>query len=215
MTRNQTVLTAMAAGGPCASFDPVQMQKYLFLIDREIPRWVGGPHFRFQPYDYGPFDKDVYTVLDSLAQKNYVHIDDIHRYRRYSLTDSGLERGSAMLDSLPEPVVRYLINIARWVRCLSFRQLLTAIYQHYPDMAVNSVIPNVASRNPRPGKLFPTPSFSTGLARTFDFMGMLDEYRSGWRDSRHDALAIDDDWAAVGDDLRAAMTFYYGELVHE
>ena len=46
-------------------------------------------------------------------------------------------------------------------------------------------------------------------------MGMLDEYRSGWRDSRHDALAIDDDWAAVGDDLRAAMTFYYGELVHE
>ena len=70
------------------------------------------------------------------------------------MTDSGLERGSAMLDSLPEPVVRYLINIARWVRCLSFRQLLTAIYQHYPDMAVNSVIPNVASRNPASRQTF-------------------------------------------------------------
>ena len=215
MTRNQIVLTAMAAGGHRASFDPVQMQKYLFLIDREIPRWVGGPRFRFQPYDYGPFDKDVYTVLDSLGQKNYVHIDDTRQYRRYSLTDIGLERGSAKLDSLPEPIARYLIHVARWVRCLSFRQLLTAIYQRYPDMAVKSVIPNVASSNPRSGRLFPTPSFTAGLARTFDFMGMLDEYRSGWRDSRHDAVAIDDDWVTVGDDLRMAMTSYCGEIVHE
>lgn len=213
MTRKQIVLTAMAAGGHRASFDPVQMQKYIFLIDREIPRWVGGPHFRFQPYDYGPFDKEVYTVLDWLARKNYVHIDDTRRYRRYSLTDSGLERGSSTLKNLPEPVARYLVNIARWVRCLSFIQLLTIIYQHYPDMAVNSVIPNVASHNPRPGRFLPTPSFTAGLARTFDFMGMLD--RSGWQDSRDDALAIDDDWTAVGDDLRTAMTFYYGELVHE
>ena len=214
MTSNQVVLTAMAAGGSHASFDPVQMQKYLFLIDREIPRWIDGPHFRFQPYDYGPFDKEVYAVLDSLAQENLVHIDDTRRYRRYSLTDSGLKLGITMLDSLPESVSRYLINVARWVRCLSFRQLLTAIYQRYPDMAVKSVIPDVAPHNPRLGKLFPTPSFSTGLARTFDFMGILDEYWPVWRDSRHDALAINDDWTAVGDDFRTAMTSYYGELVH-
>ena len=215
MTRNQSVLAAMAAGGPRASFDPVQMQKYLFLIDREIPHLVGGPHFRFQPYDYGPFDKNVYTVLDSLAQEDHVLIENTGRFRRYSLTESGLEHGNNVLESLPEPVGRYLIDAARWVRCLSFRQLLTAIYQSYPDMAVNSVIPDVTIRDPRLGKLYPTPSFSTGLARAFDFMGTFDEYQSGWRDSRHDALAIDDDWAAVGDDLRRAMTSYYGELVRE
>ena len=215
MTRNKAVLAAMAAGGPRASFDPVQMQKYFFLIDREIPRWVSGPHFRFQPYDYGPFDKEVYTVLDSLTQEDQIRIDSTGRYRRYSLTDSGLKRGKALLDTLPEPVVRYLIEINRWVRCLSFRQLLAAIYQRYPDMAVKSVIPDLMSPNPRLGKLFPTSSFYTGLARTFDFMGTLDEYRPGWRDSRHDALAINDDWTAVGDDLRAAMTSYLGKLVHE
>ena len=82
-------------------------------------------------------------------------------------------------------------------------------------MAVNSVIPNMASRNPRPGRLFPTPSFTAGLARTFDFMGILDEYRSGWRDSRHDTLAINGDWASVGDDLRMATNSYHGELVRE
>ncbi len=214
MTNNQVVLTAMAAGEAHASFDPVQIQKYLFLIDREIPRWIDGPHFRFQPYDYGPFDKEVYAVLDSLAQEKLVHIDDTRRYRRYSLTDSGLELGITMLDSLPKPVSRYLINVARWVRCLSFRQLLTAIYQHYPDMAVKSVIPDIASHNPRLGKLFPTPSFSTGLARTFDFMGTLDEYWPVWRDSYQDSLAINDDWTVVGDGLRKVMTSYYGELVH-
>ena len=215
MNRNQIVLTAMAAGGHRASFDPVQMQKYLFLIDREIPHWVGGPHFRFQPYDYGPFDKDVYSVLDSLAQKNCVNIDDTNRYHRYSLTDSGLERGSARLDSLPEPIVRYLIRVARWVRCLTFRQLLTAIYQRYPDMAVKSVIPDVASPNRRSFGRIPTPSFSTGLARTFDFVGILDEDKPGWLDSRQDALAIDSDWITVGDDLRVAMASYCGEIVNE
>lgn len=215
MTRNQSVLAAMSAGGPSASFDPVQMQKYLFLIDREIPEWVGGPHFRFQPFDYGPFDKDVYSVLDSLAQEQHVQIDNTGQYRRYSLTDSGLGRGRSAMDNLPESVVRYLIDLSRWVRCLSFRQLLAAIYQNYPDMAVNSVIPDVTALRPRPGKLYPTPSFSAGLARVFDFMGTLDEYRPGWRDSHHDALAIDDDWAAVGDDLRMAMTSYYGGVVRE
>lgn len=40
MTRNQIVLTAMAAGGHRASFNPVQMQKCLFLINREIPDWI-------------------------------------------------------------------------------------------------------------------------------------------------------------------------------
>ena len=116
MTRKKTVLAAMAAGGLRASFNPVQVQKYLFLIDREIPGWVGGPHFRFQPHDYGPFDKDVYTVLDSLAQEDYVRVDNTGQYRRYSLTGSGLERGSAVLDSLPEPVAHYLIDVARLVR---------------------------------------------------------------------------------------------------
>ena len=38
------------------------VQKLLFLLDREAAEIVGGPHFRFVPYNYGPFDKGVYVA---------------------------------------------------------------------------------------------------------------------------------------------------------
>jgi hypothetical protein len=48
-----------------------KVQKLLFLIDREIPRLVGGPHFNFQSYDFGPFDRDVYDTLEALAAQGW------------------------------------------------------------------------------------------------------------------------------------------------
>ena len=215
MERYQVVLAAMAAGGPRASFNPVQVQKNLFLIDREIPDWIDGPHFNFEPYDYGPFDKAVYEALDSLFEEEQVSIDRTSRHRKYSLTGSGFDRGTAVLGELPEPVVRYMMEVARWVRFLTFGQLLASIYRHYPDMAVESMVPNMASRYPRVSRLFPIPSFSSGMARTFDFMGTLDEYRPGWGDSRRDALAIHGDWAAVGNDLEVAMGSCFRKRPHE
>ncbi len=215
MERYQVVLAAMAAGGPGARFNPVQVQKNLFLIDREIPDRVAGPHFNFEPYDHGPFDKAVYEVLDSLAREDQVSIDRTNRYRTYTLTGSGFERGTAVLGELPEPVARYMREAARWVRSLTFGRLLAPIYQHYPDMEVNSIVPNMASRYPRASRLFPIPSFLSGMARTFDFMGTLDEYQPGWRDRRHDALAIHGDWAAVGNDLEVAMESHFWKRPHE
>jgi hypothetical protein len=41
MNRSDAVLAAMAAAGENATFTPVQIQKLMFLIDREIPRLVG------------------------------------------------------------------------------------------------------------------------------------------------------------------------------
>ena len=52
MDRRDYVLATLSAGGEHTSFSPAQVQKLFFLIDREIPQWVGGPHFRFEPYDY-------------------------------------------------------------------------------------------------------------------------------------------------------------------
>ena len=45
MERPNLVLAALAAGGENASYWPVQVQKLLFLIDREASALVGGPHF--------------------------------------------------------------------------------------------------------------------------------------------------------------------------
>lgn len=204
MKRPEVVLTAMAAGGAGAQFDPVRVQKLLFLVDKEIPQFVEGPHFGFKPYNYGPFDVAVFQELDALSMENEVCVNH-NRYRLYSLTDSGYARGAAMLSELPQEIARYLKDAAQWVLSRTFRQLLVAIYQRYPDMAVNSLVPDAASSYFWTSYLLPTPSFLSGMARTLDFMGMLDDLPIGEEEKQIDALAIRKDWLATGCDLEDAV----------
>jgi len=139
VSKHEIVLAALAAGGEGASFPPAQVQKLLFLIDREIPDAVGGPHFHFVPYNYGPFDSDVYTHLQTEEQNGYINVDRTGRYQRYSLTGVGMAIGKMVLAKLPEDVQRFLADTATWVNKLTFSQLVSAIYKHYPDMKVNTV----------------------------------------------------------------------------
>jgi hypothetical protein len=139
MNRQDLVLAALAAAGENATFAPVQIQKFFFLIDREGARLFGGPHFHFVPYDYGPFDSAVYETLDLLAAQGYVQIDSGGRYRHYSLTTFGFTNGQRLLDGLPVGTQKFLRDTASWVRALRFDQLVPAIYRQYPDMKVNSI----------------------------------------------------------------------------
>jgi hypothetical protein len=139
MTREELVLASLAAAGENASFSPVQVQKLLFLIDREAAEHVSGPHFSFKPYDYGPFDRAEYEVLDLLEIKRLIRAYHNGRYQLYALTEEGFEHGSATLQRTSAPARSYIEQAAEWVRGLSFSQLVAAIYSRYPDMKVNSV----------------------------------------------------------------------------
>ena len=209
--RADIVLAAMAAGGVKARYDPVRVQKLYFLIDREISEFIGGPYFHFKPSHYGPFDIAVYEDLDELAEQGKINIDTTGQYNRYSLTDSGHARGAAVLSALPEPAARYMEDVAKWVRYVPLKHLLSAIYRQYPDMAVNSVIPQAMLGYPRASFRFTMPSFLSGMARTLDFMGTLDDYQWETSDERLDALALYHDWCAVGDDLGAAMNAHLAQ----
>jgi hypothetical protein len=139
MERQNLVLAALAAGGENASYWPVQVQKLLFLVDREASALVNGPHFEFKPYDYGPFDRAVYVELESLSAQGLVKMQDTGRYRVYTLSPEGYRRGIDSLRGLGESARVYIEQAARWVRGLNFQQLVAAIYNRYPDMKVNSV----------------------------------------------------------------------------
>lgn len=139
MDRNQMLLAALSAGGAGATFSPVQVQKLFFLIDREVSHLVGGPHFNFRPYDYGPFDRNVYDALDMLSFSGSVRVQNSGKYRTYSLSESGFAAGESFLRQLPPNAGRYISELAHWVRNLSFEQLVASIYKSYPDMKVNSV----------------------------------------------------------------------------
>jgi uncharacterized protein len=139
MNRRDVVLAALAAAGENATFTPVQVQKLLFLIDREASQSVGGPHFRFVPYDYGPFDRTVYDELDMLRSIGLVNVNEQAPYRIFVLSQEGYARGQQAFLTLASEVQTFVQQAAQWVRALSFRQLVAAIYAKYPDMRANSV----------------------------------------------------------------------------
>lgn len=139
MNDREIVLAALAAGGRGVGFSPIQVQKILFLIDREAVKYVGGPHFNFVAYDYGPFDRAVYDVLDDLAKEGLVEVRNLGRLREYVLTNKGYEYGLAELNGLSDRGAAYVRRLVDWVRSLTFRQLVAAIYRRYPKMQANSL----------------------------------------------------------------------------
>lgn len=139
MDDRNLVLTAMAVSKG-ALHSPVQMQKLLFLLDRKLSKELEGPHFNFEPYDYGPFDRKVYDVLDDLALDGLVEIvKSPNRWKKYRTTPKGQTIGESSLACLKPEVVDSISNLSNIVRSLSFADLVSAIYKAYPEMKVNSV----------------------------------------------------------------------------
>ena len=138
--RSKFMLAAMSPAGT-GPFSPVQVQKLFFLLDRNVSKQTKGPHFNFVPYDYGPFDKKVYRELEVLKNEGLVEIlmPSGQNSRVYHLTNKGLEVGEEAFGKFPKDVQRYIGEIVNFVLSLSFAELVSAIYQAYPEMRVNSV----------------------------------------------------------------------------
>lgn len=138
MERRDLVLAVLAASNG-ARHSPVQVQKLFFLVDQRVASKVGGPHFEFVPYDYGPFDRAVYDELRQLEADGLVEIGTDGRYPSYALTPAGQVAGDTFLNELPPQVVDYIRRLSDFVRSLSFSQLVSVIYREYPSMRANSV----------------------------------------------------------------------------
>lgn len=139
MDRKQLVLTAMAPADG-ASHSPVQIQKLLFLLDREMPEQCGGV-FNFRPYNYGPFDKSIYAALEELQRDGYIEIlgDRWDPWRSYRLTPEGQQTASELFSKLDDEPQEYISKASSFVKSQPFARLVAAIYKKYPDMKKNSV----------------------------------------------------------------------------
>jgi len=159
--------------------------------------------FRLPALHDGPFDKAVYAELEALHSSGKVDVRGL-RPRTYALTDSGRSDGTQALRELPATAGRYFKDLARWMLPLSFGDLLSAICRRYPDMAVTSVVPEMA--DPCAGSVHRPrmPSFLSGAARALDLGGALSEYEAV-AGNEADAQALDEVWRSVGNDLRRTM----------
>jgi uncharacterized protein YwgA len=133
------ILLAGLAPAQGAPHRPVQVQKLFFLLDRNIPELMDGPHFHFAPYSYGPFDKTVYDELEALAAEGFVDIVSERTWHNYKLSVAGQMAGEKLLSELPQKAQDYIRRISQFVRDLNFAELVSAVYQAYPEMRENSV----------------------------------------------------------------------------
>jgi uncharacterized protein len=139
--KDWTLLVIGAANG--RSLTPVQLQKALFLLERNLTneqRQVAD-FYIFKPYDYGPFNAQIYRDAEQLRNEELVVIDmgGGVAYRDYSATQDGLARSAELRAKLDRVALDYLDRVVTWVRSLSFNSLVQAIYKEYPDMKANSV----------------------------------------------------------------------------
>jgi len=136
----KSIVLASFAASNGGIHTPVQIQKLLFLIDKSVSTMVQGPHFNFKPYDYGPFDQNVYTVLEGLCQEGSVEIiESGQTWKKYRLTPNGQKIGDNALNSIESKGQEFIREISKFVLSLSFPQLVSAIYKAYPEMKQNSV----------------------------------------------------------------------------
>ena len=138
MNKKKIVLAGLAAGSG-HFHTPVQVQKLFFLIDRNISHLIGGPFFSFEAYNYGPFDAAVYRVLEGLNTEGLVEIAKDGTMNMYGLTDDGRNVGDEVLSNLEHETAKYIKDVSKFVRSLSFSKLVSAIYKAYPEMKQNSV----------------------------------------------------------------------------
>lgn len=139
MDKQELLLIALGAGGK-HEHTPVQVQKLLFLIDKNVGARIGGAVFDFVPYDYGPFDASVYEILRELEEGGYVSSCETSRgWKRHALTDKGVSEAERLTQGVDPVVIDYIKRVSEFVRKLSFSDLVSAIYKAYPEMKANSV----------------------------------------------------------------------------
>lgn len=123
-----------------AGLSPVQLQKCLFLLGRQLKKHVGEDFYEFFPYDYGPFCKAVYQDAEVLASEGLIFIErPSGGYATYRITPKGARRARQLSREGPAPAVKHLRTVIEWALPLSFSELVRAIYNRYPEYRTNSV----------------------------------------------------------------------------
>lgn len=140
MNRNDFVLAVLASSND-AIYSPVQIQKLFFLIEKKIPELSEYIYFNFAPYNYGPFDPEIYdAILELISSGDLEVINDVNsRIMKYNTTDKGQTRGEQILQSLGENTTDKIKILSEFVRRLSFSELVSAIYKEYPEMKKYSI----------------------------------------------------------------------------
>lgn len=139
-SRDWTLLVLSAAEG--RSLSPVQLQKAVFLLGQVLRS--GSPDIEFYgfvPYYFGPFCAQIYADARELAGEGLAFITPSRAggWVEYGATQEGLARGEELRSKVAPDILEQLKRIVDWVRSHSFAEIVTAIYERYPEYRANSI----------------------------------------------------------------------------
>lgn len=119
--------------------DQLRITKGMFLFSKKRKAGSVGS-YKFEPYDYGPFSRDLYRDLDALESEGAVrHVEQSGTNRKiFELTAKGRRQFELVVQSLPEGDSQLLTEIKERVTSLNFADLLSSVYQEYPQYAARS-----------------------------------------------------------------------------
>lgn len=141
MLRNKDITLLVIASAQGEGLSPVQLQKSLFLIRESGLSGLPDEFYTFVPYNYGPFNADVYNDADELVSEGMVN--SVQKSGRtwctYVISPEGIARASEIREQLPQQLNKHMQDVVDWVKALTFDALLRAIYAKYPGYRENSV----------------------------------------------------------------------------
>ena len=139
MEKKDLLLMVVAAGGG-VPLTPVQLQKTLFLLGKNLKQ-LPEDFYDFEPYHYGPFDTEVYSDADSLEVEGMLLSvrSPKGNWVDRAVTPEGLKRVEEIEKELSGPSQQYVQAVVEWAQSLSFSHLVKTIYDHYPEYRENSV----------------------------------------------------------------------------
>jgi uncharacterized protein YwgA len=134
------LLLALAAADD-SGLSPIQIQKTMFLLDRSVAEYIQEPRYSFRPYNYGPFDAQVYDDSERLAADGLAEIrrHTQSRYATVMVSQEGKRRAEAIAQKEDPEFIEYIHELVQWVLKQTFRSLVQAIYEQHPEMRANSV----------------------------------------------------------------------------
>jgi len=138
--RDWLILTLNAAGR--SGLLPAQLQKSLFLLDRELPNsFDQNSKYRFVAHNYGPFCKQIYDDAEELARDGLATITQAFgsNYPEYTITSRGQTVAAQIRQHAHPASLAYLESVVNWVKQRTFSELVRAIYRKYPEFRANSV----------------------------------------------------------------------------
>lgn len=133
------LVLSLAQGKPLS---PVQLQKAIFLLQERIPGLViDEEKFEFTAHNYGPFCKEIYSSVKQLSDRGLAFDSPLgnDRYDSYWSTVEGSATAQEVKSRLDASQIAYAQKLVGWVKDQSFRNLVSAIYKHYPQYKVNSI----------------------------------------------------------------------------